>query len=480
MAETAELLQSNYIPIDAFPELAHARLVGRREAYEILEANRQNLIDGNFEAVSIPVDAIGTARRVVQAENIYGRNSLVRQERFGGLVLDCNRLFAEAVRVNTYEYFPPLTLTYDEESEEYHSHGLAVMEMTQAGLSPVAKPEEVDRRINERVEEVTYKTIKRLGNILLAQSVETQPVKLRTISQCADWAIDEYNKMEKDKPRVGFGGYAPQTKKLMIRDTLIDPKSNDRAEEQMGLSGVYITHEVISEALKRQGLRQEIATKTELQGAQLKVDDDMLDFVMLLDSVASEHSGLNIYLGEVLPAGKQKDYEHVREEAIERQQALNDLAYGLAEFVIGLERDGTDRWAAVGIVEAEVKRVLIDMADQDNTLAYDMFDYQTERGLQEVAYLRSIGQFDAAQLRLDQVAEQAPSPGYCGAGSCGLEEIRQGSKEAKALEEMGLNPSNSLIDKKRVCRKCNAKKVAYALNDKKKACLDCKARADLR
>jgi len=147
---------------------------------------------------------------------------------------------------------------------------------------------------------------------------------------------------------------------------------------------------------------------------------------------------------------------------------------------MALEKDETDRWAATGLVEAEVKRVMLDMAGENNALAADMFDSQTEQGLRAVAYLRSIGQNEAAGELLAEVSEQAPSPGYCGAGSCGLESVKLGSKEAKAMKEMGLDSSNSLKDNERSCRKCGAKKVVYALKNKKKGCLDCHATADLK
>ena len=40
------LAENVYLPVDAIPEVASARLVGRREAYEIVEQNRQHLLDG--------------------------------------------------------------------------------------------------------------------------------------------------------------------------------------------------------------------------------------------------------------------------------------------------------------------------------------------------------------------------------------------------------------------------------------------------
>lgn len=480
MVEATETIQTHYTSIDNYSEIAQARLQGRREAYEIKELNRQTLLDGDFDQIPIDIDALGTARRVAESEFIYGKYSPERQQRFGGLVLDCKRLYAEAARVNTYEYFPKLIITFEEETEEYYSHGESVMKMTEGGLSPVAKPEEGDRRINERVEEVTYKTIRQLGKLSIDESVVVEPVKLRTISECADWAIEAYEADQKrtpNRPRSGYGGYAPQIKKFMVRDVDIDPNDKDRTEEQIGLSGEYITHDVITEALSRGGLTKGVATKTELQGNQLEVDDDLIDFVALLDSVASEHSGHEIYMGEVLPEGAERDYEHIREQAIERQNSLDDKAFELAEFVMALEAADTDRWAATGLVEAEVKRVLLGMAYQNNSIAVDMFDKATEQGLREVAYLQSIGQMTQAEAMYAEVAAKAPSPGYCGAGSCGLEAINPGSKEAKLMEKMGLKSSDALKDKERSCRECSKKSVVYDLKTKQKGCTSCSATA---
>ena len=469
MALAAELLQSReqqlaepcYLSVDAIPEVATARLVARREAYEILERNRQHLRDGEFNSVSIPVDALGTAHRVAMARAVYGQDSPEAQESFQGLILDSERLLGEAARKNTFEYFKPLRQVRDTQTGSYLSHGQSISFMTEKGLSPVAEPEEQDRRINEHVEEATYRAI---GGISL-----TGTIKVRTLSECTDWAIEAYQ----HNPKDGHGGYVPEIQKFMVRDVRFDPLTRDRHEEQIGISGIYITHEVITETIRRRGLEKEGLTKTELHGTQMLVDDDMIDFVADLDQVASEIHGKEIYLGEVLAEGQTKDYSYVREEAEKRRQNIVPKPAELAHFIMDLELQGTDEWLALGLVEAKVKEMLFGMAEADSSLAEVMFDKNTAHGLQEVAYLRSIGLIDEAQNRLDDVKAQAPAPGYCGAGSCGLESVLGGSDYAKKIEKLGFDPKNSLKDTERRCPRCTAKKVVYDLKKGEKGCTGC-------
>jgi hypothetical protein len=476
MAEAAELLtqttlpeqlvEASYMPVDAIPELAAARLIGRREAYEVIEQNRQLLRDGNFEAVSIPVDALGTARRVAINRQLYGETSPEAAESFRGLELDSERLLAEGARKNTYEYFKPLRQVRNDKTGDYMSHGQSILIMTEKALTPVAEPEELDRRINEYIEEVTYKTI---GGLALSEAVT-----VRTISECTDWAI----KSLELNPKNSHGGYVPEIEKFMIRDVKFDSITRDRYEEQMGLSGKYITHEVITETLKRRGLKGDMSSKTKLQGTQMLVDDGLIEFVADLDRVASELHGQEIYLGEVLAAEQIRDYSRVCQEAEIRQHKLAPKPKELAEFIMGLELANTDEWLALGLVEARVKTILFDMVRVDHSLAAIVFDKATERGLQEVAYLQSIGQNSEAQSLLSKVENQAPAPGYCGAGSCGLESIGLGSDEAKKMKELGLDSQGALKDTERSCP-CGQKKVVYDLKSGKKGCLACGKTAKL-
>jgi hypothetical protein len=459
--EHPERQASNYAFLDSLPDFYTARQEAKLEAYSIVEKNRQYLRDGEFHMVSMPVDALGTAKRVRNAAEIYGHNSEQYVDRFNGLVLDCGRLLSEAARKNTYEYFPLEKHEFNEEDQQYYSHGMQILAMTEAALTPVAEPEEVERRVNERVEEISYG----IGRTALVGSV-----KIRTVSECTDWAIDAL-----EGSSTSCGGYVPEIKKLMIRDVSYD--GDDRFQEQIGVSGVYITHEVILEALEIKGVEAATLSKTELHGAQFTAEDDLIEFVALLDEVASEYSGISIFLGEAVDEDLSKDYSTVRDDAVSRQKKLEEKSNELAYTVLNLEAENVDDWAAVGIVEAKVKSMLLQISKQDSSIAASAFDKNTEKGIQEVVYLQAMGRFEEASKKMQEVEDQAPAPGYCGAGSCGLESLSSKSDDGLKAQEIGLDSSEGLIkDKERSCVKCHKKAVVYDLKGKK-GCVNCGATA---
>src|SRR5687768_5588992 len=106
MAATAEILQlethqereitPRYIDADTHPQLNFARRSAHTQAERILESNRELLRQGEFDTVPIPVDPLGTARKLDEVERQYGANSTEYETLWGGLYLDCQRLLAEA------------------------------------------------------------------------------------------------------------------------------------------------------------------------------------------------------------------------------------------------------------------------------------------------------------------------------------------------------------------------------------------------
>lgn len=471
MAATAELL---YNPVDAIPVLADVRDAAREQAFAIIENNRELLRSADYEAVPLPVDALGSAVAVREAQSTYGEQSDEARERYAGLRLDCQRLLAEAARKNTYEYFPPLLQKFDAEKGEYFSHGFSILAMTEAGLTPVAEPEELERRVNERVEEATYQAIGRLavlGHALSPDSEAPKPRRIRTISECPDWAIDAYER----KSKGGYGGYVPEIQKFMIRDVVFDPITGDRYEEQVGVPGKKINGKTIRSVLEARGIANAAElSKTELQALQLEVDDDPLSFVAQLDIAATTMHETAVFMGEAVSVPG--NYAAVAFAAEHRQAALEDKAADLAGSILGLTDAGIDRWAANGIVAQQVKDILFEIATNDTSQAENMFDQNTARGLQEVQYLRMIGNFEQADSRLEAVEAQAPAPSYCGAGSCGLEKVGTGSDKASAMKEMGLDASKSLKDTERRCPRCSKKEIVYDLKNKVKACTGCKSK----
>ena len=480
-AEQLKAFTTGYSPVETSPVLASARAAARAEAYQIIEQRREHLRDAEYDAVPLPVDVLSSAQAVIDYRVAHGAASPEAGERYQGLRLDCQRLLAEAARKNTYEYFPPLLQSRDAQTGDYFSHGFSIMALTKAGLSPIAEPEEIERRVNERVEEVTYKAIGQLAVLGKSLTPETtsaglepeKPRRIRTISECPEWAIESYER----NPNGAHGGFVPEIRKFMIRDVVFDPLTNDRYEEQVGAPGLLITHDVILRVLAARGvaLSPDIS-KTELQATQLEVDDDLLDFMDLLDAAATTHDQA-VFMGEpVVRAPTSREYEGVPAIAITRQEKLARHASELADGLIGLAQIGTDRWAAAGIVEAQVKTILLGMADRDNSLAGAMFNASTARGFEEVTQLRLKGEDKQAQVLLELVEAKAPKVSYCGAGSCGLENIGVSSTNAKKMKDMGLESSGSLKDTVRACPNCQKKEVVYDIKNKIKGCTNCKSK----
>ena len=460
---------SHYHNVEVFPELAEVRAQTRYEAWEIVDARQQQIQAGYHEDIPLAVDALSTAARVQDAGIKYGYDSAEYIDSHAGLVLDCHRLVTEWRRKNRPEYFPKIQHHFDDETGSYYSHGASVWVMTEDALTPSAHHEETERRVNERVEEATAMKLRALGGLAIGG-----PKRMRTVSECTDWAIEALQ----DNNETGYGGYVPEIQKLMVRDMIIDPATGSRFQEQMGLPGTFITHDVVQRALERRGVNARNLDKTQLHGTQLLVEDDLIDFVQLLDEVASEEWCTTIFRGEEVSADHPRDYGAIREEAVERQKLLADQSLMVADFVISLQETGTDPSKAPEIIEEFVKRMLLVVARDDTGAAIDMFDNKTAVGLQQVAYLQNRGQVIEALDLFNQVVTEAPGGGYCGAGSCGLEQASYDAPESDDIKALGFDVKDTLLDKGgRKCKNCDKKLVVYDLKKSMKGCLGCKATA---
>jgi hypothetical protein len=466
MAVAAERLHpqtqfETYQSLDMIPEIAEARQEVRDDAWAMVRARERQLEAGDDTLVPLSIDALSTADRVLEAGSLFGKNSVEYEDKLAGLEKDCLRLVAEWYRKKRPEYFPASRHFFDADTGDFYSHGLSIRQMTENALRPIDNdPEEVGRRVNERVEDATPLIMKKLGGFALNQ------VGIRTISECTDKAINDYQQDIKDKaPHRGYGGYVPEIEKVMIRDMRFDEQTGDRLEEQIGLPGIYITHDVIQQALRRRGVKTGTMCKTELHGTQLLVEDDLMDFVKLLDTVASEDWCVDIFMGEHVPKGSKKDYDVFREQALQRQESIKDLADTVAVFVMDLADDNYDRRKAPAKVEEFVKMLLLDMAKQDITLATQMFDDKTAAGLQQVRYLEANNRSQEAFELYKQVSEAAPGGGYCSGGSCGLEAVNKMSGEGLELaKKVKAQAGDTVVkDKERAC-KCGKKDIVYAYN----------------
>jgi hypothetical protein len=463
---------SPYLAVDSIPEIAAPRQSVRDSAWAMVRQRDEAIRAGSEVLVPLEIDALSTAEAVLEARDTYGSDSLEYQEKRAGLELDCLRLVAEWYRKLKPEYFPPTRQFFDAETGDFFSHGLSIRQMTENALRPIDEdPEEVVRRVNERVENETPMIIKKLGGFAL------ETAGIRTISECTDKAIADFNE-DKGIRHRGYSGYVPEIEKVMIRDIRFDAETGDRLEEQIGLPGLYINHFVIKQALGRRGVEVSHMDKTELHGTQLLVEDDLIDFVALLDEVAGKEWCTNIFMGEEVSEDFVKNYADIRQEASERQEGLKDTAGTVATFIMDLAEDGFDKRRAPAHVESFVKKLLLTMAKDNIELAPHMFDSETTVGLMEVAYYESIGDRQAAFDKFAQVEAKAPGGGYCGAGSCGLENIDLHTEKGKALaQKLKVETGDKVVrDTERTC-KCGKKSIVYAYNSKKvnKYCESCHA-----
>lgn len=463
--------QPSLIDTDTIPEFGFVRRRAAQEAAQILRQNRNLIIDGQFDKPPVPVDALGTARFVRQTEQQFGSHSPEHQEALDGLQLDCDRLLGEALRKNTWEYFPKAAQHLDESGQYYRAHGIRTLDIMERGLSPTAEPEERDRRANEYVEEMTYHAVPRMMRHIGRLGVD-ETVDLVMVSECTDWAIHAHDRDSKG----GHGGYAPAINKFKIRRMQFEADGT-RWQEELALPGTHITADVIREVLHEQvGASAQALSKTELHGKvwQDSSGQGLIGFAAKLDEAATKRSGQNIYMGEVVPDEFAKDYKTIEQQAASRQAKRTQQSYELRDFILNLEANQVDVWAAEGIVEAKVKGILFQIARQNPDQAEHIFDKKTADGLRKVAELEEQGNIGEADKLLNQVEAEAPEASYCGGGgsACGLETVAEGTPDAIKARLKGLR-GRLKKDKVRACKACSDFGLVYSVETGDTACGSC-------
>lgn len=458
-----------YRLVDDIPEVAIERQEAREYAERILETNRAREADQSLDL--IPVDALSTGRGVLTAERTHGFGSAEHKERWDGLVLDCQRLIGEWYRKLKPEYFEPVRHTFNEQDQAFYSHGLSIRQMTENALVPIGgDSEEEHRRVNEYVEDRTLPIIHGLGALTVGREV------VRTISECTDSAKESYEEdMRNGREHRGYRGYVPEISKLTVRDAWIDPETGDRLEEQVMIRGDRIGHEIIQMALGRRGLDAHDMDKTELHGAQFIARDGLMDFAKLLDDVAGEQWCTEVFMGEEVEPGHEKNYDKFREEALARQESLKDLAETTATFIVDLVDSDFDRRKAPAHVEEFVKMLLLDLGKKNITVAKQMFNKEAITELEKAAFYEANGDYERADQAMERARKVAHGGGSCGAGSCGLEAVGR-SEEKELREKLKATDKDKLVrDKERACPTCGKKSVVYAYSDSKvsKACEKC-------
>jgi hypothetical protein len=485
---SAEVLGYHWLEADAIAPIREARLASKGIAKQIMESRMQQLREGDFDAVPNPVDPLTTAARANQAKAQYGEESEQYKRARYSLVVDCRRLFAEGMRKLTWEYFPEIEQEYDESTGGYQFMDRQLLDMVGDGITPVAEAEEGAYRITEYVEEATFMAVRKYGRAALNGIVERpdgvveqsdfSKVHVITVSECADWAIAAHAK----NPKALFGGYVPEIQKLMIRGVRYDPATGNRYQEQLGLSGVHITHDIINEALtlllkkpRQQRSKKEVRdTQVINTGGQ-----DVIAFAALLDELASRASGKRIFRGEVIPEDQLKDYATIKPEATRRQGALLEESERLADFLMTLEANGEDHWESQGLVEHYVNKTIFNKVKKDPSQARVVFNEETANTLQQAHRERARGNEMAARALELQAEQNAPPIVFCGAGSCGLVEVSKTSAKGAAIgETLNAKAGDVLVQATDVpCKNCGKTGdvyILYSLYDPKKVNKMCK------
>jgi len=461
----AESQFTQYQFVDDIPALALGRQAIKDEAWALLNRRRELKKSDSKVELPLDVDALSRAHMVLAAKKQFGEDSQEYQEQFNGLLLDYERYVGEWYRKKKPEHFEPVHHRYEAATGDYYAHGVAIGRMTENALTPIEdEPEEEGRRVNERVEEATpHLLFKHLGAVAL------KPIRVRTVSECPDSVIAQYEHDQRQGKHRGYRGYVPEIRKNMFRDFVIDPKTGDRWEEQLATPGTYHTPEIIRGALAiRQLRRAHGLSKNELLGAQFLVDDDIFDFVALLDTVASREWCTEVFIGEEVTPGTKKDYAGFREQARRRRKELQDVALVTAQYVLDLAAEDFDLRKAPQKVENFVKMQLLEIGKHDVIIAEQMFDIRTAFGLQEVAFLEMMGAYDQAEAKQNEVLRAAPGGGACGP-SCGIEQLSILSTRGQEIaKKLGAQPGDVISRDTSGERRCNcgSKKVIYAHNSR--------------
>ncbi len=448
---------AGWISADALPNVHALRKSCDEDSHQIL-ANRQELLrDGEFEQVPYAFDTLTTAKKLLQAEKDHGKTSLEYTQVYKGFYLDSKRHRDEARRRLTWEYFPEVEQQFDDERDSYVYGAYALKDIVDNGLSPVGAEEVgVDTLIANRREEYTHVAIGKLGQLMLQQTIEIpleQTMTTMTVSQ-----LDN----------------SPQT---MVWGVRYDPLNGRRFQEQVGFTKEFITHDVIVEAYKQKGViaADSQPTKQDILSTQAinMNGEGVLDFMALLDTIASEKTGRNIFMGEAVAADFHKDYQTVPAEAATRQAENQEEVEDLMNEVLRLAKTQTDSWLANRLVDDFVTEMLVDRVATDPGMANQIFGQSSAREVERSLWHRAQGDFEKADRIIADLRTNAPRATVCSGGSCGVETINANSSEGLALaSEAKAQPGDKIAkDKIRSC-KCGGE-IVYAYNDKKvnKKCL---------
>lgn len=452
--------QQSWLSADDLPSVRMDRLHCDVESKTIIEDRMSLLREGRGDEVPYAFNVLATANKLIEAEDKYGAYSQEYLQHLKGLELDTTRHIAEAERRLTYMYAPETEQQYNADLDSYVYEQYVLDDVVTQGLTPVgAELVGIDVLIADRREEFTAKSVGKLGQLMLAQSGVRKPqfeMTMLTISQ-----VDN----------------SPQT---MIRSLRFDPVRGSRFQEQVGFIKDHITPEVIVEGLRRKRAIEPDAMPgtTEVLGTQVisMQGETALSFMPLLDTIASERSGKNIFMGEEVATDQPKDYGAIPAEAAAREVRQQNEAKALLTKVVQLARQGVDGWFANTLVDKFVTDMLLDKVSEDPAAARNIFGEKTAQTIEESMYLRERGDIDGANQMLDQARVEAPPATVCTGGSCGLEGVDEKTRLGTIKEVGGKEGDTVLKDNVRSCPGCGQKKLIYVFNTKevRTKCLGCK------
>jgi ribosomal protein S27E len=456
--------------VDDLLGFSQIRESARSEAYRIVEQNKQNLWEGLFDDVPLDVDAMGTISKVEKIGKIYGKQSAEYTVAHGGWSKDCRRKVAEICRKNGSEYFDVTTQTLDEATDDLYADGLSVGDMLRNGLSPLTEPEELDLRINDFVRLETHK--------ILVKSSKSSEVAAFGIRPCPDWAIKDMYK----NPKGAHGGYVPEIDKLMLDFDTFDSQNGQVFHEQIAVPGKLLNPDIINETYRRLQIipyAQQL-TRLEIHNTVGIVNrskiNEAVEFLELLDDVASEMHGFPVFVGEQVNENHPRDYNQFKVEAAKRRDEQEVLSQELQAYGEELYEKNTDHVLATLLIEKFLQDRLLATVVNDPEGAAMVFDNLTAAGFKQAIDLETQGKYMEAQNLRIQTRVAAPAVSSCGAGSCGLERVLNGSDDAEAVKKLGFNPNSTLLDKGgRKCKGCNKEQVVYDTVKKMKGCTKCGA-----
>lgn len=456
------------VDADTVPELRQARIEGVQEARAVLENNRNLALQGLDSP--LPHDVVGEAEQLAALARTKGKHSAEYVDRHQGLEVSARTLIAEVTSTYRRRLFPRLTQQLNDRGK-YEFHGSEILNVTRNGLSArTGYLEEEQRSTNDHAKEVVNHAIPRiqkLGSLGLQGAVHTIE-----IAECPEWVIEAYKASDKG----ANAGYVPAIEKMMLQGMRFN-EDGTREQEMLALPGTHITHDVILRVLEKLGGINEgdQLSKTEVHGKQfIDVHElGVLGFAAKLDEVASEQSGKNIFLGEVVPDDYVKDYQQAVIEAMQQEEANSHLVEPLTKLLINLEANGTDKIANEHILEAHINDALWLEALKNPDRAEEIFDKETADRLRKAAELEKQGLLQEANDLRILAEKEAPAATYCSGASCGLETVAEGTPDAIVARRMGIRGRRLRKDKERACKACSNYGLVYDADNGDTACVDC-------